>query len=79
MRPPAQCRGVTRMALDMAVAWRDEAVAVYEFLRGAPGFEEHLERLERSRTRVAKNRRRGRYGLVLVIVGFVLQGVAIWL
>ena len=42
-------------------------------------FEEHLERLERSRTRVTKNRRRGWYGLVLVIVGFVLQGVAIWL
>lgn len=37
----------------MAVAWRDEAVAVYEFLRGAPGFEDlfdevdaHVQRLK---------------------------------
>ena len=41
--------------------------------------EEHEEASERTRTSVAKNRRRGRYGLVLVGVGFVLQGVAHWL
>ena len=41
------------MAHDMTVAWRDEAVAVYEFLRRTHSFEEifdevdaHVQRLE---------------------------------
>jgi len=42
-------------------------------------FEEHKERLEFARRGVAKNRRRARGGLVLVMVGFILQAVAVLL
>ena len=42
-------------------------------------FQEHKERLERARCSVMKNRRRGRCAVVLVGVGLLLQGVAIWL
>ena len=42
-------------------------------------FKEHMARLERTRIRVAKNRRRARFGLGCVGVGFALQAVALWL
>ena len=42
-------------------------------------YEEHMERLERTRIIVAKNRGCARLGLGCVGVGFALQGVALWL
>lgn len=41
-------------------------------------FQEHEDRLERARYLVITNRRRGRCAVVLVGVGFLLQGIAAW-
>ncbi|WP_423918553.1 hypothetical protein [Candidatus Poriferisodalis sp.] len=41
--------------------------------------DEHERRLERSRRRIASNDRRRQFGLGLVALGIIAQGVALWL